>query len=79
MKLLALMFLAAMVLGGCDDPRIRRARVIETYLEVAPREYDDWRTTVEYVGNGERIVLFGKLGEPGDEFTLPYYLTRAAP
>lgn len=75
--------IAVLVLAGCErapfapppDPRVK---VVATYLEIPPRDHDDWRTVL-VMTDGMRIVVKGKLGEPGEEFTIPSSTMRVAP
>lgn len=63
------LLLAVLCCACCDEP-IRHAKVVSVYVEVPPRDYDDWRTVVDLRESGNRVILRGRWGEIGDEFQM---------
>lgn len=63
----------ALALTGCGeldtDLVYRRVRLVATW-EDKDRFGGDVASTVEVIASGQRYILDGKYGEPGDEFTM---------
>ncbi len=76
-RTILLMVLAAAT--GCgkwdSDVVAARVRLVNTWKD--PDKFGgDWGSTVEVIESGNRFVIDGKFGEPGDEFTLRVYRRR---